>query len=311
MRPGLRIATLAATGLVLLPVAGAGIWFVLRSGSPAALPPPVEAPPPPMSEVRKELGSKVLVKSVRGEVETQRAGGWVPATAGSTLNEQDAIRTGPGGEAVLAVGSDDSRVVVKERSAVSVREVKSEVARVRLERGRIGADLKGKLLLQVESEGSDTVAEAKQGRFSVFNNGKGLVAVAAETAEVKLKTPRGSERVAVGKQVIIKDERASKANDIPQAVFLNVNWPAKTATRAKSIPVTGRAAAGTEVMVNGRIAVVAADGTFTVEIPLNEGDNAIEVQATDVLGRKKKSRKKVTAFHTAPEVDADGEGMWK
>ena len=42
------------------------------------------------------------------------------------------------------------------------------------------------------------MAEAKRGRFGVFNNGKGLVAVAAETAEVKLKTPRGDETLAAG-----------------------------------------------------------------------------------------------------------------
>ncbi len=306
-----RLAAILAVAFVVLIGAGVAVFVSLR---PVEVP-KVEAPPPvePESEPEStpEASTKIVVKSIRGKVATKRGESWVVAVPGITLDEKDAIRTGAGAEATLAVGTDESRVVVKERSEVSVREVKSEIARVRLERGRLGADLKGKMVLRVESQGSDTVAEAKKGRFSVFNNGKGLVAVAAETAVVELKTPQGKKTLEAGKQVTIKANKELKTVDIPQAVFLNVNWSGKKTTRAKSMPVTGRANAGSEVRVNGRLAVLGADGTFTVEVALREGNNPIDVEATDTLGRKKRSRKKVTAFHKAPEVNADGKEMWK
>ena len=303
----------------LLRVFIAGIWLAGSvSGCEACgeePPPPTEpvaeTPAEPKPEAEAETEAGVVVKRVRGKVEARRKGKWVAASVGDRLEVDEAIRSGPDSEVALAVGTEETEVVLREKSEISVREVTKEIAWVRLERGRMGADVKGKLKLQVEAKGSHVVAEASKGKFTVFNNGRGLVAIAAETAEVKLKTAAGNRALKVGQQMTITGDRPRAPTRIPPAVFLSVVWPDQRLTRAKSTTVRGKAAPGTEVNVNGKIARVQPDGTFSMEVALNEGENAIDIQAVDILGRKKRARGSVEVRRRGPRVKADSKELWK
>ena len=301
----MRLAGLVAAGAV-----AAGALVLSGCTDEPAPEEPVEAEtaeapadPPP--------DAVVVVKEVQGKLETRRGNAWVPTKVGDRLGRDEAVRSGPEGEAVLAVGQDATMVYLKSRSEVAVKEVTKEVARLRLERGRLGADLKGKLALAVESTGSEVVAEAKQGRFTVFNNGAGMVAVAAETAEVDLKTTRGVEKLKAGSQVTVEEDAVREPTAIPESVYLSVVWPTKMVTKARTTRIRGKVDPSSEVVVNGRSAAVGEDGAFELEVDLRNGANPIDIQATDPLGRAKKLKRVVEARRTGPHVEADAKGLWK
>src|SRR5690606_27537987 len=78
-----------------------------------------------------------------------------------------------------------------------------------------------------------------------------------------------------------------------------------TVTNRDAIRVSGAATdeQGIEgVIVNGRRATVAADGTFTIRIPLDEGENRITVVATNQAGWSTTETRTVIADWTAPEL---------
>src|SRR5690606_22626555 len=57
------------------------------------------------------------------------------------------------------------------------------------------------------------------------------------------------------------------------------------------------------VTVNGRRAAVNADGTFTIRIPLDEGENLITVTARNVLGLETTETRTVIADWTPPVLE--------
>lgn len=52
----------------------------------------------------------------------------------------------------------------------------------------------------------------------------------------------------------------------------------------KIINVRGKTEAGSTVSVNGRIASTSVDGQFFIKLPLNEGENKLQIQAVDKAG---------------------------
>jgi len=58
--------------------------------------------------------------------------------------------------------------------------------------------------------------------------------------------------------------------------------------------VTGRTEEGVSVTVKGRVAIVNSDGSFKVRVPLSEGENQVEVVATDMAGNVTKREYKIT-----------------
>lgn len=79
-------------------------------------------------------------------------------------------------------------------------------------------------------------------------------------------------------------------------------------TNYPSVTVSGTAAAGSDavtlssVTVNGTKVTVAADGTFSTEVPINEGDNTITIVATDSLGKNTTVTRHVTLDSTVPVI---------
>lgn len=298
---------LAIALIALAVVGGAAVLFV-ECGTPPPAPPktpvvaaPVLSPDGPAPQV--------TVQHLVGKVEARRAGQWAAVHTGDHLGLKDAIRTGDSGRATLAVG-DQATVAVRPRSEVSVRDVSATVARIRLERGRVGANLKGGLHLKIESKGSTTVAEASHGRFSVFNSGTGLVAVASQTAQVHLSAKGGDATLAAGQAATVQGDAAPKTSEIPKQVFLNVVWPDHE-TRAKTVMVHGSVKTGTDVMLNGQPVAVGPGGTFTARVPVDEGRNRIRLEAIDLSGRAKQADRMVLVHRKGPKVKANSQNLWK
>ena len=81
---------------------------------------------------------------------------------------------------------------------------------------------------------------------------------------------------------------ASTATTGPAALqqfFLEVTNPKnESVVKTASLSVTGRGVADAVVTVNGAVAAVGADGSFSATVTLDEGPNSIEVLASDFQG---------------------------
>ena len=62
----------------------------------------------------------------------------------------------------------------------------------------------------------------------------------------------------------------------------------------KEVKVSGQTEGEMSVTVNGRMVIISSDGKFSYTLPLNDGDNKIEIVATDNFGNTTKIEKKVT-----------------
>lgn len=92
--------------------------------------------------------------------------------------------------------------------------------------------------------------------------------------------------------------KVSKDNTAPA---LTVDQP-KSPTNAKSVKITGKAEPGSTVTVNGKPATVAADGSYSIEIQLADGQNVVTVVCKDAAGNTTNQTVTVVADFTAPSI---------
>jgi hypothetical protein len=262
--------------------------------------------------VQPEFGvNDVVLVQAAGHVETRRSGEWGEAQVGQRLSTDDAVRARAGGAAKVAIGAG-AEVAVGSRSEVSFGEVAGGRARVKLERGRMRADLSGDdLVLQVQSAGSPAVAEAKRGSFAVFTDGHGRVAVATRAGEVKLESSGGAVTIAAGEEAAVVGDAQPAKEVVPESVYLKVRWPEQRMTRETEVAVRGQADSSSHVEVNGQVVVVAEDGTFEAQVKLEDGRNRVEVRATDLHERTATEETSVVVRRRAPTVKAKSEGIWE
>lgn len=64
-----------------------------------------------------------------------------------------------------------------------------------------------------------------------------------------------------------------------------------------TVTVTGTTDDNVTVTVNDRLVVVRSDNTFSYNYPLNDGDNILNIVATDAAGNQTKLARKVTYHH--------------
>lgn len=273
--------------------------------SPTVAQPPTQAvsevPPP------REIPIVTLTSST-GDVEVMRDGHWQAATIG-TLKQDDAVRSQRGGSATVSIG--DTQVIVEERSEVTVHEMTQKIANLQLEQGRISADIaEQNFVLRIRAKGSSAIAESKTGAFSLFNNGRGLVAVATKTGRVKLSSAGGDTILEAGEQGHVADNAQPTKKTLQRSVLLSVNWPDARTEKARTM-IRGRADVGARIAINGQTTDVDANGRFKATIPLTEGDNAIVVTATDLRGETKKETGQIRVKPKPPAAEAETDGLWK
>ncbi|MEW5853979.1 MAG: FecR domain-containing protein, partial [Myxococcota bacterium] len=270
----------------------------------AEAPPPTAAPEAPAPAPAS--GPEVRVLEASGVLEKRQAqkDSWSPLGVGDTLGVDDSVRTGRNSSALLKVG-DQAQVRVAARTELNVREISEEVSRVRLDEGRIVAEVTpgGNTVFRVETKGSDATVESKAGRFSMVNDGRGQVAVATETGQVRLQARGKSVDVPAGTQSVVEPGAApQKPREVPRSLLLKVATPARSIQRELEHEVVGQTTPGSLVRVKGRVARVDPDGRFRIKVPLDEGRNAIEINAVDAAGHEKLTRLDLTVDRSAPAI---------
>lgn len=250
----------------------------------------------------------VIIKSVVGGATFKAEDGTLSeARPGNVVDAKTTIRTESGQAATLMY--DDIVLTLQEKSELTNRVGNPErMSDFQLEYGRLRAKIpEGSTPVRVGNAGSSAIAVSSSGDFAIFNDGRGMVAVAAKAGEVKLTSQGGDTVLSQGDRVEVRGDQAPAKSQIPRDVLLSVVWP----TQAQKTPmVRGRAEPGTTVHVNGGRVDVGQDGVFTTEIKLNLGSNRIEVQASDLLGRERSREHVVRLGDDRPKVETDTKNLW-
>jgi hypothetical protein len=183
------------------------------------------------------------IGAVVGQVEIKKQGSkrWVPAKVTEVLQEGDEIRTGLFSDTTLHLRGSSSVIVSANTSFVVGEDVVGEDRRERslfeLGVGQITAAIPrgSEHEYKFHSRGSDAVASAQQGEFSLTTDGKGTVVVDTRAGDVKLKAKGKEIVVKKGKRSIVKPNQApSRVLPIPSSVALQVKWPPTKIDRTRT-----------------------------------------------------------------------------
>ncbi len=232
---------------------------------------------------QREADSRTwIVSSYAGSVQVRVAGGdWRPVELKTALTDGDLIRTGPDGEATLLMES--SQVTVRAASELTVAQLNADASRFRIAVGQVYVEARGDhVSLRTDTGTHVDTSEAGLG-MTVRPDGWTQVKVrrgdASFTAEGQTQHLKEGEEshAAVGKP-------PSTPVPIPESILLNVQFPDQDTFNVQLARVEGRADPGARVRIKGQEIAVSEDGRWSAEVPLDEGVNQIEVEASDSLG---------------------------
>ena len=273
------VLTAAATAAAL--VGGAAIYRILFKAAP--------------------VERTWVVATYTGGVEVSTgAGGWSPAAMKGMLHDGDHVRTGADGEVTLV--HDDSHVTVRSGTEVEVSQLLADQSRFHLAVGEVSVEARGDHVTMDSPGGS---------RVDAVDAGLGMTVLPDGWTQVEVK--RGSadftgmdqtERVGQGQKAhAAAGSPPSAPVAIPSVILSNVHFPDAETFRSRLARVEGKADPGARVTVGGQPVAVAADGTFTADVPLVEGVNQIEVAATDSVGNTGSERSgPIRVDTTAPSL---------
>jgi hypothetical protein len=269
---------------------------------------------------RGDVAPMARIGAVVGQVERKQRESkrWIPAEVGEVLQKGDEIRTGLFSDATLHLRGSSSVIVSANTSFVVgediVGEDRTERSLFELGVGQITAAIPrgSEHEYQFHSRGSDAVASAQQGEFSLTTDGKGTVVVDTRAGDVKLKAQGKEVLVRKGKRSIVKpDKPPSQVLPIPSSVALQVKWPPTKVDRTRTT-ISGRTTAGALVMVNGFQVRANEDGKWSLDVPLREGSNHLVVSVTDSAGNTSRRESPEIQVDTKPPgLEVDAKGLWK
>jgi hypothetical protein len=276
----------------------------------------VVAPP----EGRGEGAPMARIGAVVGQVEIKKKGSkrWVPAEVTEVLQEGDEIRTGLFSDTTLHLRGSSSVIVSANTSFVVGQDVvgedQTERSLFELGVGQITAAIpRGtEHEYQFHSKGSDAVASAQQGEFSLTTDGRGTVVVDTRAGDVKLKAKGKEVVVKKGRRSVVKPNKApSRVMPIPSSVALQVKWPPTKIDRTRT-SISGHTTPGTLVMVNGFQVRADHDGKWSLDVPLREGSNRLVVSVTDSAGNSTRRESPEIRVDTVPPgLEVDAKDLWK
>lgn len=209
-----------------------------------------------------------------------------PVSAGHVVRDRDQLVVGEGGSAVLEMG-EGTRLELAERSSIRVLEVDPEGVRVELEGGRLEARVTpGSPMLGIGSRGREIIARDADVRVGV--DGDGALAVTPSRGTVEIRGVDGVEALEAGQRLGAMPDEPGAVDEATLELLLRVQWPGG-AVRADSAPVQGQTAPYARIDIDGvggttRTLRAGPDGRFEVDVPLEEGPNAVAVRASDPTG---------------------------
>ena len=294
---------LLAAGLLL---AGCGADAPAEVTTPVARAAATPAPATAEMVEATETAIVARVESLEGAAEHMRDGEWEAAAVGDELALDDAIRVPAGGIAVLALGADMT-VEVTEETEVTVREL-SEVARLRLEEGRVEVDVRSGMMV-VETSGGAMVTAEDDAAFAALASEEGDLSVASRRGSVDVTGVTRTVEISAGELTVVeRGGEPAVPRPVPASIFLKVARPVKE-TDAASVTLKGKSLAGARISIGEVTVAAGADGTFDAEVPLRKGDNRFEVRALDATGRE--ATAKVPGIkRVAGDPDIDARTKW-
>jgi ferric-dicitrate binding protein FerR (iron transport regulator) len=235
------------------------------------------AAPPPAAEQR---GARVL--SADPGVERRTAAGWAPARAGDALEVTDSIRTPERTAAEIALGPG-TRIILDDRSEVTVRELNAAAQRVGLVHGRIGVEVRpdGTRVLRIEDQSGNVTARGA-GRFGVAATQEGLAIASAEgrvtveSAGKAVDVPAGAETVAW------RGSAPLPPRPIPREVVLHV--ARQLEERRASVCLVLHVDVASALSIDGEPVEVPPDGTVVVRHPPRSARREIAVELRHAAG---------------------------
>lgn len=109
-----------------------------------------------------------------------------------------------------------------------------------------------------------------------------------------------SARLTDDKGVTSDPSNVVSVNYINQPPKLDIQSPSDSITMSgdpNTVTVTGDTDDNVTITINDRLVVVKSDNTFSYDYPLNDGDNILNIVATDTAGNQTKITRKVTYHH--------------
>jgi hypothetical protein len=259
----------------------------------------------------------VQVVQARGEVvRTGPDGIRAPLAEGDVVRARESVVVGEGAKAVLGVG-EGTRLELEASSTLRVVDVDATGLRVELEQGRVSARVRaGSTPLGLSSRGRAIYADDAD--FTVAVDGEGALAIQPDRGQVRVEGLEGQggdalASVGEGTRLTALPGKAPVIEAVPAELLLEVGWPTLPTTRQAEVQLEGRTSAFAEVRIGGdegwtRVRA-GPDGRFHASVPLQEGENRVQVQATDPLGNRKEDELSLTRDSTAPTISGS-EVQW-
>ncbi len=248
--------------------------------------------------VRASSVDELRVVTVQGSAERVRGDERAALAVGAVLAVGDRLRTAAESTVTLQYG-EDARVKVEEGSSLSVRGIDDEGLALELESGRLRATVRPESgRLRVIS--GERAAVSTGGELAVAAE-DGVFGVEAVEGGVEVTGVDGVSRVDAGQSMVIAGASAS-VGQIQKDLLLSVDWPEQT-TQA-TITITVVTAPSSVVTARGPAGEVKArasrDGKAFLQVPLQEGDNEVEIIVVDPFARRKTRREVLRRDSTRP-----------
>ncbi|MCO4743407.1 MAG: FecR domain-containing protein [Proteobacteria bacterium] len=230
-------------------------------------------------------GDELVLAEVFGAVELDRDGSTHDAEIGRVLTGHERVRTGAGGRAVLSLGAD-TRIRVGASTELEIVAVGADGVDLELEGGAVQATVRptsravrvGALGRQVQATDADFAVAVEDDVLWIESRRGALMAQGVP----------GVNTLSEGARVVVEGDATPEVLPIPEDLLLAVDWPEERRTRAEVAEVRGMTSPRARVRVLGAGDAVEtqadADGAFLARLPLDEGENAVQVQAVDLFG---------------------------
>ncbi len=231
---------------------------------------------------------ELTLSEISGEVRLQRPNAnQIEPARGMLLLPSDRLATGARSRAVLTLGRD-THVRMGPTSSIQVVAVDESGVSLELEDGALRATVRPE---------SGAVQIANQGRAVLATRGEFEVGVDEDILQIRTLDGTASlsgldqTRLETGQQATVIDRHAD-VGPIPEELLLAIDWPdTAQRTRGPSSILSGTTAPRARVRLSGsfgeRLLRADEEGYFEAEIPLQEGPNPVEVEATDALGQRR------------------------
>lgn len=232
-----------------------------------------------------------------------------PPEAGQTLRSRDTVQTGAGGRAVVSIGGD-GRLDIGPRTEVQITSIDGNDVEVELFGGRMSARV---------MPDSRAVRIARDQRAVIATNadvdvavdGDGDLFVEVQRGEAAIEGIPGASMVGEGERLATRNGRTAEIGPVPSSLLLTVQWPEGTRVRRPGFPVRGTTRPAIPVVIRGASGDIIlesdADGGFSVDVELTEGDNTLVITAEDPLGESTSSEHIIRLDSTGPAFSGDVE----